>query len=315
MATLAAQPRVGRIRRNNSRLRSLFVGLLFISPALIGLILFVIWPMLQSLYYSFTDYNVLQPPFWIGIENYRDLLKDRVFMIGLSNTLVMVVIALPIHIIFDLAMALLLNTKIRGLPIYRTIFYVPSITPVVASAIVWLWIFNGQYGILNAILKLVGIQPIGWLADPRWVKPALIFMGAWFGGNTILIYLAGLQEVPVELIEAAELDGANSWQKTWSVTLPMISPVIFYTLIISIIGYFQYFTEAWVLTSTREGAAGGPANSALFYSMYLYQNAFQQFKMGYASAQAWVLFIIILVVTGIVFFSSRFWVYYYAEGS
>jgi multiple sugar transport system permease protein len=295
-------------------MRSLVVGLLFISPALLGLALFTIYPMSQSLYYSFTDYNVLQPPYWIGLENYQNLFKDRIFGVSLANTLVMVLIALPIHIIFDLAMAFLLNTKIRGLPIYRTIFYIPSITPVVASAIVWMWIFNGQYGILNVILRWFGIQPIGWLADPNWIKPALIFMGAWFGGNTILIYLAGLQEVPVELIESAELDGANAWQKTWSITLPLISPVIFYTVIISIIGYFQYFTEAWVMTVNREGAVGGPANAAMFYSMYLYQNAFQQFKMGYASAQAWILFVIVLVVTGLLFFSSRFWVHYYAEG-
>ena len=313
MAAITASPRVSCFRLDGSQRRSLLIGLLFISPALVGLALFAVWPMIQSLYYSFTDYNVLQPPFWIGLKNYQNLFKDRIFGIALVNTLIMVVIALPIHILFDLAMAFLLNTKIRGLSIYRTIFYIPSITPVVASAIVWLWIFNGQFGILNAILHVFGVQPIGWLADPNWVKPSLIFMGAWFGGNTILIYLAGLQEVPAELIESAELDGANAWQKTWSVTLPLISPVIFYTIIISIIGYFQYFTEAWVLTSTREGAAGGPSNSAMFYSVYLYQNAFQQFKMGYASAMAWVLFVIILIVTGLLFFSSRFWVHYYAE--
>jgi multiple sugar transport system permease protein len=313
MATVTA-PRL-RVQVTRPQVRSLAKGLLFISPALLGLALFAVIPMLQSLYYSFTDYSVLQPPFWIGFENYQDLFKDRLFWLSLSNTLVMVVIALPIHIIFDLAMAFLLNTKIRGLPIYRTIFYIPSITPVVASAIVWLWIFNGQYGILNVALRFLGLQPVGWLSDPNWVKPALIFMGAWFGGNTILIYLAGLQEVPPELIEAADLDGANAWQKTWSVTLPMISPVIFYTIIISIIGYFQFFTEAWVMTATREGSAGGPANSALFYAMYLYQNAFQQFKMGYASAQAWVLFVVVLIVTGLLFFSSRFWVHYHAEST
>src|SRR5260221_4332054 len=314
MTTITASLSGKRFYMVRPQLRSLSRGLLFIAPALIGMALFTILPMVQSLYYSFTDYNVLQPPFWVGLANYQDLLKDRVFRIGLSNSMDMVLIALPINIIFDLAMAFLLNTKIRGLPIYRTIFYIPSITPVVASAIVWLWIFNGQYGILNVVLRWFGIAPIGWLADPNWVKPALIFMGAWFGGNTILIYLAGLQEVPPELIEAADLDGANAWQKTWSVTLPMISPVIFYTIIISVIGYFQYFTQAWVMTANREGAAGGPANSAMFYSMYLYQNAFQLFKMGYASAQAWVLFIIVLVATGILFFTSRFWVHYHSDG-
>lgn len=315
MTTLSATSVRNRFAWSHPQRRSLLMGLLFISPALIGLAVFTIWPMARSLYYSFTDYNILQPPYWIGLENYQDLLKDRVFGIGLANTLIMVVIALPLHLIFNLGMAFLLNSKIRGLPIYRTIFYIPSITPVVASAIVWMWIFNGQYGILNVILGWFGVQPIGWLTNPDWVKPALIFMGAWFGGNTILIYLAGLQEVPVDMIESAELDGANAWQKTWSITLPMISPVIFYTIIINTIGYFQYFTEAWVMTANREGAAGGPANAAMFYSMYLYQNAFQQLKMGYASAQAWILFVIVLIVTGLLFFSSRYWVYYRAEGN
>jgi multiple sugar transport system permease protein len=303
-----------RARMTVSQWRSLRNGLLFVSPAIIGLAIFTIWPIAQSLYYSFTDYNILQPPYWIGLENYEDLLKDRVFGIALSNTLIMVLIGLPIHLIFDILMALLLNSKVRGLPLYRTIFYIPSITPVVASAIVWLWLFNGQYGILNVILRWFGIAPIGWLTDPNWTKPALIFMGLWFGGNTILVYLAGLQDVPEEMLEAAELDGANALQKTWKITLPMISPIIFYTMIINIIGYFQYFSEAWVLTANREGAAGGPANSILFYSMYLYQTAFQQFKMGYASAMAWILFLIVLVATVILFRTSG-WVYYHAENT
>lgn len=308
--TTIALPRRSRMTAN--QWRSLRNGLLFVSPAIIGLAVFTIWPIIQSLYYSFTDYNILQPPYWIGLENYQDLFKDRVFGIALSNTLIMVAIGLPIHLIFDILMALLLNSKVRGLPLYRTIFYIPSITPVVASAIVWMWLFNGQYGILNVILSWFGLAPIGWLTDPNWTKPALIFMGLWFGGNTILVYLAGLQDVPEELLEAAELDGANAVQKTWKITLPMISPIIFYTLIINIIGYFQYFSEAWVLTATREGAAGGPANSILFYSMYLYQTAFQQFKMGYASAMAWILFLIVLIATVILFRTST-WVYYHAE--
>lgn len=301
-----------RMRLNSAQLRALMVGLIFISPALAGLVLFYIWPIIQSFYYSFTDYNILQPPYYIGLENYQDLLRDRVYKIALQNTFYMVLIGLPIHLIFNLGMAFLLNTKIRGLPIYRTVFYVPTITPVVASAIVWLWLFNGQYGVLNVILRWFGIQPIGWLTDPAWTKPSLIFMGLWFGGNTILIYLASLQDVPTSLLESAELDGAGAWRKTWNVTLPMISPVIFYTIIINVIGYFQYFTEAWVLTATRDGAAGGPANSILFYSMYLYQSGFQQFKMGYASAQAWVLFVIVLIATAIVFKTSG-WVFYHAE--
>ena len=288
------------------------VGLAFISPAIVGMIAFAAWPIMQSMYYIFTDFNVLQPPYFIGFDNYTDLINDRVYKIAIRNTLYMVLIGLPIHLIFDFLMAFLLNTKIRGLSLYRTIFYLPSITPVVASTIVWLWLFNGQYGFLNVFLGWFGIRPIGWLTDPSWTKPSLIFMGMWFGGNTILIYLAGLRDVPVSLIESAELDGANALRKTWHITLPMISPVIFYTLIINVIGYFQYFTEAWVLTATREGTAGGPLNSMLFYAMYLYQTAFQQFKMGYASAQAWILFMIVLLATAILFRTSG-WVYYRAE--
>jgi multiple sugar transport system permease protein len=298
--------------RFNRKWRSIFTGLAFISPAIIGFLAFAAWPIWQSLYYSFTNYNVLQPPDFIGLDNYRDLVSDRLYHTALINTLYMVLIGLPLHLIFDFFMALLLATQIRGLSIYRTIFYLPSITPVVAAAIVWLWIFNGQYGILNTMLGWFGIQRIGWLTDPDFTKPALIFMGLWFGGNTILIYLAGLRDVPVSLLEAAELDGAGALQKTFNVTLPMISPVIFYTLIINIIGYFQYFTEAWVLTATRDGAAGGPLNSMLFYAMYLYQTAFQQFKMGYASAQAWVLFAVVLIATAALFRTSG-WVYYRSE--
>jgi multiple sugar transport system permease protein len=311
MATLAATRR--RLTLSRPQRRALVIGLLFISPALFGLAFFYIKPILESLYYSFTSYDILRPARWIGWRNYENLLEDRVFWLALGNTLIMVFIALPIHLLFDLGMAFLLNTKIRGLAIYRTIFYIPSITPVVASAIVWMWLFNGEYGILNSIVEGLGFQRIGWLTNPDWAKPSLIFMGLWFGGNTILVYLAGLQEVPLHLLESAELDGANAWQKTVNITLPWISPIIFYTIIINIIGYFQYFAEAWVLTAQRDGRVGGPANSMLFYAMYLYQNAFQQFKMGYASAQAWVLFVIVLVVTGIIFLTSRRWVHYQAE--
>lgn len=301
-----------RRRLTRSQLRSLAIGLAFISPAIVGLFAFALWPIFQSLYYSFTDYDVLQPPYFTGLENYLDLLDDRVYGIALRNTLYMVLIGLPVHIIFDFLMALVLNTRIRGLTLYRTVFYLPSITPVVASTIVWLWIFNGQYGILSSVLQFFGAPPIGFLTDPQWTKPSMIFMGLWFGGNTILIYLAGLRDVPISLLESAELDGANALHKTWHVTLPMISPVIFYTIIINVIGYFQYFTEAWVMTANRDGAAGGPANSLLFYAMYLYQSAFQQFKMGYASAQAWLLFLIVLIATLILFRTSG-WVYYRSE--
>lgn len=295
------------------RWRELALGIAFISPAIIGFLAFTVYPVLMSLYYSFTDYDILQPPLWIGLDNYRDLItRDKTFKIAIWNTVYMVVIGLPIHLVFDFLMAMLLNVKIRGRSLYRTIFYMPSITPIVATAILWLWIYNPQYGLANSVLQALGLPTIGWIADPFWSKPSLIFMGMWYGGNTILIYLAGLREVPTELLEAAELDGANAVRRTWYVTLPMVSPVIFYTLIINMIGYFQYFTEAWVMTAQRSGAAGGPLNSMMFYTMYLYQNAFQFFKMGYASAMAWILFLIVLVATAVLFRTSG-WVYYRSE--
>jgi multiple sugar transport system permease protein len=298
--------------RSRQQRRELAKGLLFISPAIVGFLVFTVYPLIRSLYYSFTDYNILQPPLWIGFENYSRLFNDRLFTVSLINTLFMVVIGLPIHLVFDFMMALLLNTKIRGLSMYRTVFYLPSITPIVATAVLWLWIFNAQYGLLNTVLNALGLSSIGWLTNPAWTKPSLIFMGLWYGGNTILIYLAALQDVPVETLEAAELDGAGSWAKTRHVVIPMVSPVIFFTLVLNLIGYFQYFTEAWVMTATREGAAGGPLNSLMFYSMYLYQNAFQFFKMGFASAQAWILFLIVLAATVLLFRSSG-WVYYRGE--
>jgi multiple sugar transport system permease protein len=292
-----------------SNKRDLVKGLLFITPAIIGFLAFALYPFLQSLYYSFTDYNILEPARWVGWENYTHLLKDDLFWQSLYNTFFMVVIGLPIHLIFNLLIALLLNTKIKGQSVFRAIFYLPSITPIVASVVVWMWIFNSQYGLLNSILAALHIPAVGWLTDPAWTKPSLIIMGLWYGGNTILIYLAALQDVPRELLESAELDGANTWQKTWSVTLPMISPVIFYTLVLNLIGYFQIFTEGWVLTSTREGGAGGPGNSLMFLVMYLYQNAFHFSKMGYASAMAWVLLLIILLITILLFLTSG-WVFY-----
>ncbi|MCD6291230.1 MAG: sugar ABC transporter permease [Anaerolineae bacterium] len=293
--------------------KELALGIAFISPAIIGFLAFTIYPVIMSFYYSFTDYNILQSPLWIGLENYQDLIKDdAVFRKAIYNTLYMVLIGLPIHLTFDFLMALLLNTRIRGRSLYRTIFYMPSITPIVATAILWLWIYNPQYGLANSVLKALGLPTIGWIADPFWSKPSLIFMGMWYGGNTILIYLASLQDVPNELLEAAELDGANAIQRTWHVTLPMMSPVIFYTMIMYMISYFQYFTEAWVMTAQRSGAAGGPLNSLMFYTMYLYQNAFQFFKMGYASAMAWILFLIVLAATVLLFKTSG-WVYYRSE--
>jgi len=286
-------------------LRRTFKGLAFCSPWIIGFLLFSLLPILSSLYFSFNDYSVLQPPSWTGLSNYANLLTDDpLFWKSLGNTLFYAVGVTLIGGVLAISLALLLNSNVRGLAVYRTIFYVPVIVPVVASTIIWLWLFNPQIGLLNYLFSFFGLPPIPWLTDPRWAKPALILMSLWGVGNSVVIFLAGLQDIPKELYEAAELDGASGWQKTRFVTLPMLSSVAFFNLVIGLIAGFQVFTQAYVMTS------GGPADSTLFYALYLYKNAFQFFKMGYASAQAWILFLLIVACTVIIFRSSSRWVYY-----
>lgn len=273
-------------------------GLAFCAPWLIGLSVFTLYPVAASLFYSFCDYSVLQAPIWSGTENYRRMLHDHVFWLSLRNTLFFAALSLPLGMIVSLSLALLLNTEVRGLPVFRTIFYLPSIVPVVASAMLWMWILNGQLGILNSLLRPVlgvfGITPPMWLSDPRWAKPALVLMSVWGCGNSMVIYLAGLQGVPKELYEAAEIDGAGSWRRFWHVTLPMISPVIYFNLVMGIIGTLQMFTTVFAMTG---GADGNPARSTLFYALYLFSTAFYDLRMGYASAMAWVLFILIVLLT------------------
>jgi len=281
-------------------------GLLFTAPALIGLAVFTVYPVVSLLYYSFCRYSALKPPSWVGLGNYQSLMHDQLFAESLYNTLYYTVLAVPLGIITAFGLAVLLNAKVKGLAFFRTIFYLPSIVPVVASSVLWLWILNPDYGLVNLLLRHLGLPERGWLADPAWSKPALILMSTWGVGGSVVIYLAGLQDVPQELYEASSIDGANGWQKTWNITIPFMSPYIFFTAVMGIIGSTQYFTQAWVMT----GGTGGPANSTMFFAMYLFQNAFQMFKMGYACAMAWLLFIIILAATLLLFRSSARYVYY-----
>jgi multiple sugar transport system permease protein len=279
-------------------------GLLFTSPYIAGLLAFTLYPLGASFYYGFTDYRILTAPRWIGLGNFAQLLSDDLFWISLANTAYYTVLAVPSGLAFSFILALALNLRVRGMPIYRTIFFLPSIVPSVALSILWLWVFNPQYGILNGILGLLGLPGAGWLSDPLWSKPSLILMHLWGVGGTIVIFLAGLQDVPQHLYEAAEIDGARWWHRVRFITIPMVTPVILFNLIIGMINSFQYFTQAYVMTN------GGPVNSTLFYALLLYRNAFQYIKMGYASAMAWILFVIVLVCTLFVLWSSRRWVYY-----
>jgi multiple sugar transport system permease protein len=290
------------------QMKRLTKGLAFCSPWLIGFLLFGIIPILASFYFSFTRYSILQPPRWIGFDNYVNLFTDdRLFWLSLGNTLYYTFFANLTGVLLALGLAMLLNMQVRGLSFYRTVFYLPVIVPIVASSIVWLWLFNPQYGVLNYAFSALGIPPIPWLTDPAWSKNSLIIMSLWSIGNAVVIFLAGLQDIPTELLEAAELDGAGTLKKIRYVTIPMITPVILFNLIIGLIGGFQVFTQAYVMTS------GGPADSTLFYALYLYQSAFRFFKMGYASGLAWILFVVILGSSLALFKSSSRWVHYSGE--
>lgn len=285
--------------------RNLRNGLLFITPYLIGLALFTAYPLGASFYYSLTNFNILKSPQFIGLNNYINLLTvDTLFWISLKNTLYYALVFIPCSTLFALSLAILLNSKVPGQSMFRTVFYLPTIVPVVASSIIWILLLNPQYGIVNTLIRAVGAQTPGWLADPVWSKPALVMMGIWASGNIMIIYLASLQDVPTHLIEAAILDGANSFQRFLNITIPMISPAILFNVIMGLISSFQVFTNAYVMTD------GGPNNSTLFYALYLYRNAFQYIKMGYASALAWILLIITLFLTWLVMRSSARLVYY-----
>jgi len=280
---------------------------LFITPWIFGFIVFTAGPVLASVFFSFNIYDVIQPPRWTGLDNYKALLQDRLFWQSLKVTATYSLGAVPLGIILSLAIALVLNRDIRGVSVFRTVFYLPSVISGVAVSLLFMWIFNSDFGLLNYLLwKLFHIRGPAWIMDEHWVVPSLILMSLWGIGGGIVIYLAGLQGIPTELYEAAEIDGAGAWGKLLKITIPMMTPVIFFNLVTGIIGSFQVFTQAYVMT------AGGPHNASLFYVLYLYRNAFYYFKMGYASALAWVLFLVVLTLTLLVFRSSAIWVYYEA---
>lgn len=268
-------------------------GLLFALPWIIGFTLFLAWPLLSSLYYSLTDFSVLRKPIWIGLDNYKELFQDEVFWKTLTNTFIFAALSIPVGTAFAILLALLLNTGVKGMALYRTIFFIPSIVQPVSLAMLWLFLFRGDGGVLNEALKAVGVAtPPDWLNSPDWSKPALVLMGLWGVGNAVVIYLAGLQNVPQALYEAADLDGATPLSKTWHVTLPMISPVIQFNVVMGIIGSFQVFTIPYIMFP-----GGRPERATYFYSMYLFDNAFLYQRMGYAAAMGWVMFIIIFALT------------------
>jgi ABC-type sugar transport system permease subunit/ABC-type glycerol-3-phosphate transport system substrate-binding protein len=283
-------------RRSSRANASLVKGLLFLSPWLGGLLVFVLYPVTSSIVYSFCDYSVLMEPRFVGLANYQDLLGDGVFWIALKNTAIYAAFALPLGLFMAFSLALLLSSNVKAVGLYRTFVFLPSLTPLVASAMVWLWIFNTQYGVLNHVLSTVTfglVNHVPWLKDARFAMPSLITMSLWGVGHTVVVMLAAMQEVPTSVYEAADIDGASFWQKVRRITIPMVSPVLYFNTILGIIGVLQVFAIPFVMTG------GGPARATYFYSMYLYDNAFSFLRMGYACAMAWILFLVILGLTGL----------------
>jgi multiple sugar transport system permease protein len=301
--TLGRRPAVLRAATRKPNLEAY----LFLAPWFLGLIAITAGPLLTSLYLSFTSYDMLQAPDWVGLQNYIKLFTaDSRYLHALRTTFIYVFVGVPLNLAFALAVALLLRQKVRGRGLFRGIYYLPSLLGgSVAVAVIWRQLFN-RGGVVNEGLALLGINAPNWIGTPQYAVYTLILLHVWQFGSAMIIFLAGLEQVPSELYEAAEIDGATSWQKFWDITLPMITPVLFFNLVLGIIHSFQAFTSAYIVS----GGLGGPADSTMFYTLYLYQQGFKSFHMGYASAMGWVLLVIIAVFTGINFVVSNRWVYY-----
>ncbi len=291
--------------------RNFITGISFASLWIIGFLFFNLYPMLASLYYSFTEYHIMKPKIWIGLANYIQLFHDAKFFVALSNTTYMVIVGVTMSLVLSFMFAVFLNFKVPGQSIFRVVYFLPSIVPTVASTLLFIWVLNPNQGYLQLMLSKIGIVGPDWFKDPNWSKPGLLLLSLWGMGQTIMIYLSGLQDVPRSLLEAAELDGASWLQRLRYITIPMVSPITLFMLIMGIIGMFQYFTSAYVFSHASTGQAlGSPLQSTLFYSVYLYSVGFQQLNLGYASALAWVLFIIIMACTVIMLRYSTRWTYY-----
>jgi multiple sugar transport system permease protein len=319
MAISHTEPKSIAVARPKAKTRSHLArnqerwGYIFLSPWIVGFLIFTLIPILGTAYFSLTNYSPVTPDQtrFVGFSNYETMLTDAKVLKSLQVTVKYAVLSIPISFIVGLGLAVLVNSKhLAGKNFFRTMFYMPAMIPIVAGALVWAGVMNTQSGWLNLMLESVGMDGPDWLNDPNWIYPALVFVGLWSLGNLMLTLLAGMQGVPTELYEAATIDGANGWQKFMKITLPMISPVIFYNMTLMLIGAFKYFDLAYVL----KNGTGAPADATLFYNLNLYKNAFTYNLMGYGSALAWVLFLIVLALTLLLFKSANMWVYYGGEG-
>ena len=301
-AGVRARPAAARRARRRARN---VAGYVFIAPWLVGFLALTLFPMAASLYFAFTDYDILTPPRWIGLANFRRMFfEDPRYLHSVAVTFFYVVLAVPLRLIFALAVAMLLNTPRRGVSVYRAVYYAPSVVAgSVAVAVMWRQVFGTQ-GVINAVLALLGVPPLRWLGDPDIAIWTLITLAVWQFGSPMLIFLAGLRQIPAELPEAAAIDGAGAWSRFFRITLPMLSPVTFFNLVMQTITGFMVFTQAFIVTG------GGPMDTTLFYALYLYRRAFESFQMGYASAMAWVLLLVVGVFTALLFKTSARWVFY-----
>jgi multiple sugar transport system permease protein len=302
-----AAPPVISPRRRSVRQREALHGYVFMAPAILGLLLFTLGPVIVSLALSFTDYGLLTDPEWVGLENYRDMIGEELFWQALRVSTTYSLVSVPLGLVAGLGLAVLLNRRMRGVTLFRSIYYLPTVISGVGVAMLWRWLFNAEFGIINVLLGFIGIEGPAWLTNERWALPALIITSLWGVGSTTLIFLAGLQGIPGELYEAAEMDGAGQLRQFRHITLPLISHVTFFNLVLGIIGALQVFTDAFVITR------GGPNHATLFLALYLYNHAFKYLNMGYAAAIAWVMFIIVMLLTLLVFRSSALWVFYEQE--
>ncbi len=300
----------------SKQLRRNLYAYLFVAPWLLSLLVFTTYPMLASFYFAMTRYTIVQPATWIGSKNFEVMFtQDPLYWTSVWNTLIYALAAVPLQMLVALWLATLLNQSTRGIGFYRTAYYLPALVPTVATTLLWMLILDPRAGLFNAGLQAVGLPKLGWMYSSTWAKPSLVLIAVWVGvGQPMLIFLAGLRDVPQTLIEAAKIDGANSWQRYFRVTLPLLTPTIFFNLVMSIIASFQVFTTAFVATATATGAtAAGPLNSLLMYMVHLYRQGFRYFSMGYASAMAVVLFVMLVLLTLLVVRSSSAWVHYEGE--
>jgi len=287
--------------------RSLLLGLLFISPWIVGFFLFLIYPVLSNFHLGMTEYSGFGEPQWIGLRNYQELLGDSLFWTSIYNTLYYVVLAVPLGVVVAIALALAMNQRVREVNLYRALLYIPSVAPAFALSMMFIWILNPRYGLFNHLLSFLHIPPINWLGDVRWSKLAIVLVAQFGAGQIALIFLAALRTIPSHLYDAAALDGAGPWRKFWNITLPLLTPTILYDLIIGIGLGLQVFVPAYIMTG------GGPLNSTMFTALYIYKNAFEYSRVGFAAAISGILFLINAALAIITFWSAKYWVNYHLE--